>query len=112
MDKKQNPTKKKQKKPFNIYKLFTLILLIILLVVAGVLLRDWFVQNQAQKQYEDLAAQVNRLQSSMNDNAIRLPSGTEESMQSAEPDNSTEQEEDSLLSQLGINVPERSEERR
>lgn len=107
MDKKQNPTKKKQKKPFNIYKIFTFILLIILLVVAGVLLRDWFVQNQAQKQYEDLAAQVNRLQSSMNDNAIRLPSGTEESMQSVEPDNSTEQEEDSLLSQLGINVPEK-----
>ena len=62
MSEKQNPTKKKQKASFNIYKLFTIILLIILIVIAGILLRNWYVQNQAEKQYEDLAAQVNRLQ--------------------------------------------------
>ena len=97
MNEKQNPTKKKQKvkKQFNIYKLFTILLLIVLLVVIGVLVRNWYVQNTAEKQYEDLAAQVNRLQNSMNDNAISVPSQTEEATQGVDTEESTQSADDS-----------------
>ncbi len=108
MNEKQNPTKKtKEKKEFNIYKLFTVILLIVLLVVAGVLLHNRYVENTAQKQYEDLAAQVNRLQDSMNDNAINVPSGTEDPVQPDDTQEDTQSADDSLLSQLGISVPQK-----
>ena len=109
MNEKQNPTKKKQKvkKQFNIYKLFTILLLIVLLVVIGVLVRNWYVQNTAEKQYEDLAAQVNRLQNSMNDNAISVPSQTEEAMQGVDTEESTQSADDSELDQLGISVPKK-----
>ena len=108
MSEKQSPTKKKQKKPFNIYKLFTILLFTILLVVAGVLVRNWYVQNTAEKQYEDLAAQVNRLQESMRDNAISVPSQTEDETQIAEMEQGTESTEDSELSQLGISIPQKT----
>lgn len=109
MNEKQNPTKKKQKvkKQFNIYKLFTILLLIVLLVVIGVLVRNWYVQNTAEKQYEDLAAQVNRLQNSMNDNAISVPSQTEEATQGVDTEESTQSADDSELDQLGISVPKK-----
>lgn len=114
MNEKQSPTTKKQKdkqknkKPFNIYKLFTIILLIVLLVVIGVLVRNWYVQNQAEKQYEDLAAQINQLQNSMNDNAITVPSGTEEAVQEADTQEDMQNTDDSVLTQLGISVPQKT----
>lgn len=110
MNEKQNPTKKdkKEKKKFNIYKLFTIILLVILLVVVGVLLHNRYVQNQAERQYDDLAAQVNRLQNSMNDNAINVPSGTEDPVESADTQEDTQSTDDSILSQLGISVPQKN----
>lgn len=112
MNEKQNPTKRtkeiKKKKEFNIYKLFTVILLIVLLAVVGVLFRNWYVENTAQKQYEDLAAQVNRLQDSMNDNAINVPAGTEDTAQPADMQEDTQNTDDSVLSQLGISVPQKA----
>lgn len=111
MNEKQNPTIKtkgtKKKKDFNIYKIFTIILLIVLLIVVGILFRNWYVENTAQKQYEDLAAQVNRLQDSMNDNAINVPSGTEDTAQPADTQEDTQNAGDTILNQLGISVPQK-----
>lgn len=104
MKKRQNPTVKKQ---FNIYKLFTILLLIVLSIILFVLLRNWYVQNQAEKQYEDLAAQINRLQDSMNDNAILVPTSTEDETQSVEQEDNRTDMQDSTLEQLGITVPQK-----
>lgn len=103
MNEKQNPTKTKQKKPFNIYKLFTVILLVILLAVAAVMFHDWYIEHEATKQYEELAAQVNRLQNSMNDNSIMAPSEAEDETQDP-----AQASDESVLSQSGIRVPEKT----
>ena len=74
MEKNEKTTKKKEKRKFNIYKLFTVLLAAILLVIVGYMLRNWIVERNAQKQYEDLAESVNRLQNQVSDNAI-TPAG-------------------------------------
>lgn len=96
--------KPKEKKQINIYKILTIVLSVVLVVIVGVLLRNWYVQNKAEKQYEDLADQINRLQNSMNDNAIQTTSGTEEETQVAEPENNMQ---DEVLNELGITVPQK-----
>lgn len=96
--------KPKEKKQINIYKILTIVLSVVLVVIVGVLLRNWYVQNKAEKQYEDLADQVNRLQNSMNDNAIKTTSGTEEETQVAEPEDNMQ---DAVLNELGITVPQK-----
>ena len=89
MDKKsvKQPTIKNE---FNIYKLLTYLLAAILLVVIGILGRNWLVARDAQRQYEDLAEQVNRLQNQSNqDNYFQeepvetqeITEGTEEETQ-------------------------------
>ena len=92
MDKKsvKQPTIKNE---FNIYKLLTFLLAAILLVVIGILGRNWLVARDAQRQYEDLAEQVNRLQNQSNqDNYFQekpvetqeITEGTEEGTQESE----------------------------
>ena len=92
MDKKsvKQPTIKNE---FNIYKLLTFLLAAILLVVIGILGRNWLVARDAQRQYEDLAEQVNRLQNQSNqDNYFQeepvetqeITEGTEEETQERE----------------------------
>ena len=92
MDKKsvKQPTIKNE---FNIYKLLTFLLAAILLVVIGILGRNWLVARDAQRQYEDLAEQVNRLQNQSNqDNYFQeepvetqeITEGTEEETQESE----------------------------
>ena len=51
MEKNEKTTKKKEKRKFNIYKLFTVLLAAILLVIVGYMLRNWIVERNAQKQY-------------------------------------------------------------
>ena len=70
MKKNEKTTQKKEKKQFNIYKLFTILLAAILLVIIGYMIRNWIVEWNAEKQYEDLAERVNRLQNQARDNAI------------------------------------------
>ena len=70
MKKNEKTIQKKEKKQFNIYKLFTVLLAAILLVIIGIMLRNWIVERNAEKQYEDLAESVNRLQDQDSDNAI------------------------------------------
>ena len=70
MDKRSD---KPEKKKFNIYKLWTILLAIVLLVVLGLMGRNWLVQRRAEREYEKLMAEVNSLQSQMNDNVIVLP---------------------------------------
>ena len=70
MKKNEKTIQKKEKKQFNIYKLFTVLLAAILLVIIGIMLRNWIVERNAEKQYEDLAESVNRLQNQDSDNAI------------------------------------------
>ena len=70
MKKNEKTIQKKEKKQFNIYKLFTVLLAAILLVIIGIMLRNWIVERNAEKQYEDLAESVNRLQNQDSDNAL------------------------------------------
>ena len=60
MKKNEKTIQKKEKKQFNIYKLFTVLLAAILLVIIGIMLRNWIVERNAEKQYEDLAESVDR----------------------------------------------------
>ena len=99
----------KKKSSFNIYKLCTILLVLILFVVLGLLLRDWYIRSRAEKQYEDLAAQVNSLQDSINSNLA--PSPVSDSEQGSEAvvnvTETVEPEEDSLET-LGISVPKKN----
>ena len=52
MKKNEKTIQKKEKKQFNIYKLFTVLLAAILLVIIGIMLRNWIVERNAEKQYE------------------------------------------------------------
>ena len=83
----------------------TIVFAVALLVVLGIMGRNWIVQRNAQKEYEKLAAQVNRLQDEANENAIMLPSDTEETEMPVETEE-TSSEEDSLT-MLGIEAPEK-----
>lgn len=99
----------KKKSSFNIYKLCTILLVLILLVVLGILLRDWYVRSRAEKQYEELAAQVNSLQDSISHNTV-LPSATDNTLGTEgteEITESTEADEESLEI-LGVSVPKKS----
>lgn len=96
----------KKEKKFNIYKILTIVFAVALLVVLGIMGRNWIVQRNAQKEYEKLAAQVNRLQDEANENAIMLPSDTEETEMPVETEE-TSSEEDSLT-MLGIEAPEKN----
>ena len=107
MEKNEKTTKKKEKRKFNIYKLFTVLLAAILLVIVGYMLRNWIVERNAQKQYEDLAESVNRLQNQDSDNAItsaddRQNANTEK--MDEESQDSQEQEDSAVA---GINIPQK-----
>ena len=90
---KNSVTQPTIKNEFHIYKLLTFLLAAILLVVIGILGRNWLVARDAQRQYEDLAEQVNRLQNQSNqDNYFQeepvetqeITEGTEEGTQESE----------------------------
>lgn len=68
MDKQTEKQTDKQtaKKEFNIYKLLTFLLAAILVVVLAIMLYNWYVTSSAEKQFENLATQVNRLQNQAN----------------------------------------------
>lgn len=101
---------KTYKKKFNIYKLLTIVLAIVLLVVLGILGRNWLVQKSAEKEFDSLAAQVNRLQNQVNDNAIVIPENSTQMPTEEEP---TEEEEtteipEDTLTRLGIDPPQKT----
>uniref|UniRef100_UPI004024C756 class B sortase n=1 Tax=Agathobacter sp. TaxID=2021311 RepID=UPI004024C756 len=107
MEKNEKTTKKKEKRKFNIYKLFTVLLAAILLVIVGYMLRNWIVERNAQKQYEDLAESVNRLQNQVSDNAI-TPAGDRQDASTEVMETETEdaqEESDSAIA--GVDIPQK-----
>ena len=96
-------------KPFYIYKILTFLLAAILVVVLGILVRNWYVENQADSQYEDLAAQVNKTQNP--DSSFyeeeSIVSGTE-MIEGTEEQEDSEVVEPDILEQLGIEIPEKN----
>ena len=107
MKKNEKTIQKKEKKQFNIYKLFTVLLAAILLVIIGIMLRNWIVERNAEKQYEDLAESVNRLQNQDRDNAItsaddRQNANTEKMEEESQD---SQEQEDSAVA--GINIPQK-----
>ena len=97
----------KEKRKFNIYKLFTVLLAAILLVIVGYMLRNWIVERNAQKQYEDLAESVNRLQNQVSDNAI-TPAGDRQDASTEVMETETEdaqEESDSAIA--GVDIPQK-----
>ena len=107
MKKNEKTIQKKEKKQFNIYKLFTVLLAAILLVIIGIMLRNWIVERNAEKQYEDLAESVNRLQNQDSDNAItsaddRQNANTEKMEEESQD---SQEQEDSAVA--GINIPQK-----
>lgn len=107
MKKNEKTIQKKEKKQFNIYKLFTVLLAAILLVIIGIMLRNWIVERNAEKQYEDLAESVNRLQNQDSDNAITSAddwqNANTEKMEEESQD--SQEQEDSAVA--GINIPQK-----
>ena len=107
MKKNEKTIQKKEKKQFNIYKLFTVLLAAILLVIIGIMLRNWIVERNAEKQYEDLAESVNRLQNQDSDNAINSADDRQnantEKMEEESQD--SQEQEDSAVA--GINIPQK-----
>ena len=105
MEKNKKTTKNKEKRKFNIYKLFTVLLAAILLVIVGYMLRNWIVERNAQKQYEDLAESVNRLQNQVSDNAI-TPAGDRQDASTEEMETEgTQDESDSAIA--GVDIPQK-----
>lgn len=107
MEKNEKTTKKKEKRKFNIYKLFTVLLAALLLVIVGYMLRNWIVERNAQKQYEDLAESVNRLQNQVSDNAI-TPAGDRQDASTEVMETETEdaqEESDSAIA--GVDIPQK-----
>lgn len=107
MKKNEKTTQKKEKKQFNIYKLFTILLAAILLVIIGYMIRNWIVEWNAEKQYEDLAERVNRLQNQARDNAI-TSAGDRQDASIEEMETETEdtpEESDSAIA--GVDIPQK-----
>lgn len=99
---------KTNKKKFNIYKLLTIVLAIVLLVVLGILGRNWLVQRSAEKEFESLIAQVNRLQNQVSDNAIVLPEDTQMPTEEEEPTEEETESPEDTLTRLGIEPPQKT----
>lgn len=96
---------------FNIYQPLTVILAIALAVAVGFLIRNWYVADQADQQYEELQAQVNSLQSLPNDNLFEDSSGTEDLQEDTgelPPLESAQAQEPDVLERLGIEVPQKN----
>ena len=105
MEKNEKTTKKKDKRKFNIYKLFTVLLAAILLVIVGYMLRNWIVERNAQKQYEDLAESVNRLQNQVSDNAITSAGDRQDASTEEMETEGTQDESDSAIA--GVDIPQK-----
>lgn len=90
-------------KKVNIYKLLTILLSLALLVVVAALAHSWLVTRQAQREYDRLAEEVNRLQDQLDDNAIVVPEEKKESVETQ-----TEEPLDTTLSQAGIDPPKKN----
>ncbi len=105
MEKNKKTTKNKEKRKFNIYKLFTVLLAAILLVIVGYMLRNWIVERNAQKQYEDLAESVNRLQNQVSDNAITSAGDRQDASTEEMETEGTQDESDSAIA--GVDIPQK-----
>lgn len=105
MEKNEKTTKKKEKRKFNIYKLFTVLLAAILLVIVGYMLRNWIVERNAQKQYEDLAESVNRLQNQVSDNAITPAGDRQDASTEVMETEDAQEESDSAIA--GVDIPQK-----
>ena len=105
MEKNEKTTKKKEKRKFNIYKLFTVLLAAILLVIVGYMLRNWIVERNAQKQYEDLAESVNRLQNQVSDNAITPAGDRQDASTEVMETEDAQEESDSVIA--GVDIPQK-----
>ena len=103
--KNKKTTKNKEKRKFNIYKLFTVLLAAILLVIVGYMLRNWIVERNAQKQYEDLAESVNRLQNQVSDNAITSAGDRQDASTEEMETEGTQDESDSAIA--GVDIPQK-----
>ena len=105
MEKNKKTTKNKEKRKFNIYKLFTVLLAAILLVIVGYMLRNWIVERNAQKQYENLAESVNRLQNQVSDNAITSAGDRQDASTEEMETEGTQDGSDSAIA--GVDIPQK-----
>ncbi len=105
---KLKPEKNKEaKKRFNIYIYFIIVLAATLLVVLGIFIRNYRIQRTAQKEYEELAAKVNQLQT-RTDNRMQT---SQERVTQAENTESTEVNEPAEPvedTKAGVNIPEKT----
>ena len=107
MEKNKKTTKNKEKRKFNIYKLFTVLLAAILLVIVGYMLRNWIVERNAQKQYEDLAESVNRLQNQVSDNAITSAGDRQDASTEVMETETEDAQEESDSAIAGVDIPQK-----
>ena len=105
---KLKPEKNKEiKKRFNIYTYFIIVLAATLLVVLGFFIRNYRIQRNAQKEYEELAAKVNQLQNRTdNSNQTVTERVTQtDNTESTEVNKPAEAVEDT---KAGVNIPEKN----
>lgn len=97
--------KQKIKKKFNIYIYFILVLSATLLAALGIIIRNYSVQREAEKEYEKLAATVNRL----NDQLPRtVNTELAEETQTAAETGGTSDTEPSGAEKTGIEIPQKT----
>lgn len=107
MEKKE----KKIKKKFNIYTYFVIVLAATIVAALSIVIRNYVVQRNAEKEYERLAAQVNQPDNQPdkqnNLQQIETQTGTEwtENTQSTEVEEVTESGGET---ELGVNIPEKT----
>ena len=98
--------KKEKKQAIDIYKILTVVFAAVLIAVLIVLGRNWFVQHQAEKEYEKLSSQVNELQGQMNDNAILINGETGSDVADKVTESMEPQDSESTLQ--GATIPKKN----
>ena len=98
--------KKDKKKSIDIYKILTVILAIVFIAVLVLFGRNWFVQHQAQKEYEKLSSQVNQLQSQVSDNAI--PTVGETDLDGEETMTESTESEEEMPAFTNVDIPKKN----
>lgn len=104
MEKKE----KKIKKKFNIYTYFIIVLTATVVAALGIVIRNYTVQRNAQKEYERLAAQVNRLENQVKEQPPESQAAGTEQTESTQSTESEEPFETADGTGLGVSIPQKT----
>ncbi|MCM1282941.1 MAG: class B sortase [Roseburia sp.] len=108
--KKKKVKEKSKKRTINIYKPLSIILALALAVTMGFLIYNWYVADQADKQYEELADQVNRRNGADSGSRVYYmnPSEETEGTETVETETTEAVEAEASEEGIQIEIPEKN----